>query len=137
MTATQKNYELRRILDARTNTVVSMSDANTLRRAQMTLHRWAELECGDGDNYKSWAIERDENSAGEEPYMCIYPHDSNKTRRYRIADREKGALRRIDALCKRLGLYYYHQGDPRGCALYVSSEPLTNANYTNGVACAV
>jgi aryl carrier-like protein len=33
---------------------IGFDDANTLRRAEKTLHRWAELECGDGNNYASW-----------------------------------------------------------------------------------
>src|SRR3990167_3812184 len=47
-------------------------DANTLRRAQLALHRWAELECGDGNDYASWSIERDEKT--NLPYLCTYPH---------------------------------------------------------------
>jgi len=39
-----------------------------------------------------------------------------------------------DTLRARLNLYYYNQTDPRGCALYVSNEPLTDTNYPNGVA---
>ena len=38
-------------------------------------------------------------------------------------------------ICKRNSLHFYHQGDPRGCALYVSHEPLPSNNYTHGVAC--
>lgn len=102
--------------------------ACTLRRAEMTLHRWAELECGDSDAWKSWGIERDETT--DIPYMCIYPH-SGKSRRYRIPDREKGALRRIAQVCGKLGLYFYHQTDPRGCALYVAREPMTGSNYSS------
>ena len=110
----------------------SLDEARTLRRAEKTLHRWAEQECGDGNDYASWAIERDETTG--KPYLCTYPH-AGKSRRTLIADREAGALRRVAAVCKALGAFFYHQGDPRGCALYVAAEPLTNANYTNGVAC--
>lgn len=110
---------------------ISTADANTLRRAQLTLHRWAELECGDGNDYASWAIERDDESG--KPYMCRYPHQG-KMSRYAVADREAGALRRVRAVCERNGLHFYHQTDPRGCALYVSREPLTDQNYNRGVA---
>ena len=133
MTARQDTRELMHDVFTRCNISLNFDDANTLRRAQLTLHRWAEQECGDSDNYKSWSIERDEES--EIPFMCIYPHDSNQTRRYRIPDRERGALRRIKAVCERNGLNFYHQGDPRGCALYVSHVPLPSNDYTRGVAC--
>lgn len=110
---------------------IPTTDANILRRAQLTLRRWAELECGDGNNYASWAIERDETTG--KPFMCRYPHDG-KMSRTPMADREAGALRRVAAVCERNGLHFYHQGDPRGCALYVAREPLTGQNYTRGVA---
>ena len=51
-----------------------------------------------------------------------------------IADREAGALRRVRAVCAANGLHFYHQGDPRGCALYVAREPLDGSNYTRGFA---
>src|SRR5215471_2009159 len=37
---------------------ISYEHALTLRRCAMTLHRWFELECGDGNDHGSWAIER-------------------------------------------------------------------------------
>ncbi len=65
----------------------------------------------------------------------MYPHTGNM-RRYAIADRERGALKRVGAICARLGASFYHQTDPRGCALYVSAEPLSDQNYSSrGVAC--
>lgn len=93
------------------------AEADTLRLAQLTLHRWNELEGGDGNDRASWAIERDEETG--KPYMVTYPH-SGSSRRHRIADREAGALKRIAAILAEHGaLWSYHQTDPRGCALYV------------------
>ncbi len=106
--------------------------ANTLRRAQIALHRWAELSCGDGNAYSSWAIERDETT--QIPYFVTYPHTGKPSRR-RIADKETGALRRIAQICKDAGIHFYHQGDPRSCALYLSAEPITDNDYTRGIAC--
>ena len=111
---------------------ISFDDANTLRRAEMTLQSWGEQECGDGNDHCSWSIERDEQTGV--PYRCVYPH-TGTMRRTRIADREKGALRRIAEVCQRNGFQYFHQTDPRGCALYVSDKPLPSNNYTHGVAC--
>lgn len=104
--------------------------AHILRRAAMVLHRWAELECGDGNDRASWSIERDETTG--KPFFCTYPHDG-KSHRRAIPDREKGALKRVAAVCRELGVHYYHQTDPRGCALYVSREPLTEADHHHGV----
>lgn len=111
--------------------------ARTLRRASLTLHRWHELECGDSNTYASWALERDEATGA--PYMVTYYHAPKATHllnvptRRRYPDKEKGAIKRIQAVCKELSLHYYIQSDPRGCALYISREQLTCQNYTNGV----
>ncbi len=110
----------------------TFDQANDLRRAEITLHRWAEAECGDSNNYASWAVERDEKTGV--PYRVTYPHNGPE-RRVRIADRERGALVRVARICAELGLHYFHQTDPRGCALYVSGEPLTDTDYTRGIAC--
>jgi len=114
---------------------VSFADANALRRAQITLQRWGEAECGDSNEYASYSVERDETTGI--PYRCVYRHDSNGVKRYRIADRERGALKRVQDICKRYGLHYFHQTDPRGCSLYIEREPLPDSNYTRGIACSV
>lgn len=131
-TAWDKDYELLRRFEGR-GIVMDRDDVATLRRAELTLQRWAEQECGDGNEYGSWDIERDEKT--DKPYRCYYSHTSNRVQRTAIPDRERGALKRVAALCERLGLYWYHQTDPRGCALYVDVVPLTDQDYTKGVAC--
>ncbi len=133
MNAYQKTHSL---IDraARYGVALTFDQAHTLRRAELTLHRWAELECGDGNDYSSWAIERDE--ATGKPYFVRYPHNG-PSRRSPVADREAGALRRVAKLCADAGLYFYHQTDPRGCALYVSNQPLSADSYNRGVPCGV
>lgn len=166
MTATVKTDSLRYDL-LRRGIDISFDDANALRRAAKTLQRWSENECGNSDNYKSWAIERDEedtanctqcghnwygdtalthncpkcgdpapirHKATDKPFMVIHPHDGSKTIRHKIADREAGALKRVGEICKRNGLHFYHQGDPRGCPLFIAKEKLDQSNYNNGVA---
>jgi hypothetical protein len=103
-------------------------EAAQLRRIEMTLHRWSEQECGDGNDFASWSIERDEKT--NKPFRCVYPHNG-PSRRYPIADREGGALKRAQAIIKarngRLALgedcdefiTVYQQGDCRGCSLYL------------------
>jgi hypothetical protein len=134
MSARQSDYLLATKFHLR-DMGMSAEDANTLRRAQLTLHRWAELECGDSNQWGAWCITRDEKT--DKPLMerHHYGKVTSTTTYEPIPDREKGALGRVAALCERLGLYYYHQTDPRGCALYVSNKPLNDRNYTEGVAC--
>lgn len=130
MTAFEKNAAVCMNLNRR-GIPATLAQASILRRAERTLHRWSEQECGDGNAYASWAIERDETTG--KPYRVTYPH-TGATYRTRIADAEKGALKRVGKVCTALGAHFYYQTDPRGCALYVSMEPLTANAYTNGVA---
>jgi hypothetical protein len=89
---------------------IILDDALMLRRISMTLHRWFELECGDDHG----CIGRDE--ATERPYW-LSAHSGMRTP---IADRERGAMRRLDALMgKYPDLAYYVQTDPRGAALWI------------------
>ena len=102
---------------------ITYDDATALRRISMTLHRWRALECGDGNSWGSWAIERDDNGDGP-PYLVHHHYRHGKgddyTTRYRIPDREAGALKRMAKIMARYpALGSYIQGDPRGCALYI------------------
>ena len=124
MTARQATNALQHAIFTRCAVSLSFDDANTLRRAELALQRWGEQECGDG---RGW-IARDE--AGK-PWW----HSAWTGNMFAVADRERGALRRIAEVCKRNGLQFFHQTDPRGCALYVSNEPLTDSDYSRGVAC--
>lgn len=133
MTAIDKTHALADRIRNVTRIDISFNDAWTLRRAEKTLHRWSELECGDGNEWASWSIERDE--ATGRSFMVTHPH-TGKTRRHAVPDRERGAIKRVAALCQRLGLHYFHQTDPRGCSLYVAAVELTDNNYSSrGVAC--
>ena len=89
---------------------IASHDAWALRRIAMTLHRWHELECGMGDG----CIERDETT--DKTYWL----NSYSMRRSPIADREKGALKRLDKIMSRYpSMSAYVQGDPRGASLYI------------------
>jgi hypothetical protein len=115
-------------------------EAEQLRRISMTLHRWYELECGDGNG----CIERDETTG--KPYFLYasqHGYVSDGHRRSYIADRETGAKRRLAAILKARNERYteipasdprgpahvrldangalsaYIQTDPRGAALYI------------------
>jgi hypothetical protein len=133
--STIKTQNLQARIERRTGVSLTFAQAHALRRAELTLQRWAELECGDSNDYASRGLERDE--ATGRPYMVVIPHKGDgKARRYPVADRERGALKRVASVCKDAGLNFYHQCDPRGCALYVGSVALTDNNYSGtGVAC--
>lgn len=132
MNAQQKDLALASAIGARFGriTSVSIQEARTLRRAQMTLHRWAEEMC-------NGTIQRDGEQGDGKPFR---PQYSNYYERVvantPCPDRERGALARVEKVCKEAGLTWYYQRDPRGCALYVAAEPLNSQNYsTKGVAC--
>lgn len=124
----------------------SYEEASQLRRIEMTLQRWAEGECGDSNDYCSTCIERDEET--NKPYRVTMPHDlpSSQATRTPIADREAGALKRLAAImAKHPDFAAYHQGDCRGCMLYIvrksdliqDGQPLPiDQHYTRGLAVA-
>ena len=108
------NKRERERLTAQENTLMTLgftiNEADTLRRISRTLRRWHELECG----VNNGAIERDDDT--QRPYWC----SSTTGRRYPVADRERGALRRLArGMATHAPLTYYIQTDPRGAALYI------------------
>lgn len=131
----------------------TFGEACQLRRIQMTLHRWDEAECGDSNDFNSWSIERDEETG--KPFRCVYPHNG-KMHRYPIADREAGAIRRLNKIVTDRNdrtsveahlvgdgapVIAYHQSDCRGCALYIIKASDVHgldvsAYYTRGIAVA-
>lgn len=130
MTAYEKTHRIHDRLTRR-GASLPFDAVNALRRAEITLQRWAEAECGTSNDAGSYSIERDEETG--RPYRHFYGNSGSHFKSA-IPDRERGALRRIAAICAEFGLHYFHQTDPRGCALYVSTEPLTDQTYTNGIA---
>ena len=118
-------------------------EAEKLRRISMTLHRWYELECEDGNGY----IERHEGTGKPVYVNCNSRFVSANDPRARrvIADRETGAIKRLNAIIKTRNaritdnkskdaeryihaachamlsgiVSTYIQTDPRGAALYI------------------
>jgi hypothetical protein len=110
---------------------ISLSDAEELRRISMQLHRWHEMECGDDHG----CVERDETTGK------AYWLSSRTGKRSPIADREKGARKRLAAVMTRYPNFTaYVQGDPRGAALFilrpgdVPAGEDVDAYYSRGVA---
>lgn len=101
-------------MNARQQTFVTLGklgftadEAATLVRASARLHSWAEHEC-------NGVIQRDEKT--NVPYW----HSSYDGKRIgRAPDAEAGALKRAVKIAESRGFKVYHQGDPRGCALYL------------------
>lgn len=110
---------------------IADSDAWAIRRIAMTLHRWYELECGDGHG----VIERDEDT--RKPYWV----SAYTGKRRPTPDRETGAIKRLDAIMGRYPTLSYHlQTDPRGAPVYllksgdVPDGGSADSYYSNGVA---
>ncbi len=124
-------------------------EAFSLRRIEMTLRRWAEQEC-------NGEIERgDVGITAGKPFR-VRNWGVGSFRKWRIADREAGALKRLqsivnarnarkfpagipDADCHVDFLFAYHQTDPRGCMLYLVKTGDLNGQaidsvYNRGVA---
>jgi len=93
----------------------SNEESDKLRRISMTLRRWFELECGTNGG----CIERDDDGR-------TYWKSEHSGWRTRTADRETGALKRLQNIMKARNiiraedpLLFYVQTDPRGAALYI------------------
>lgn len=87
-------------------------EVDDLRRISATLSRWAEAEC-------NGEIERDETT--NKPYRVSQGcAPSWRVTRWPVRDMESGALNRLrKILAYHPQFTYYHQGDPRGVALYL------------------
>jgi hypothetical protein len=114
----RERQELRHTFNALQSIGFTFDECEKLRRISMTLRRWHELECGNGNDYASWAIERDEET--EIPYMVIHHYNQTKPSRHRVADRKTGAKKRLAKILEsKPEISSYIQGDPRGAALYI------------------
>lgn len=123
---------------------------HALRRISMTLHRWHEHECNGN-------IQRDGDDGEGKPRW----HSRDGDKGYRIADRERGALKRLgkiiadantrfwvqankEGFAGPIGenprfVHAYVQGDPRGAALYLVPASVLRGQsiesvYSRGVA---
>ena len=133
-------HDYANMLDRLSAVGIGYEDAMKLRRISMTLRRWFELECGDSNNFGSWAIERDGDEPDSKPFHVYYSHRDSKTHRAAIPDRENGARKRLEFIMSKYPtLAYYVQTDPRGAALYIlrPGDVRDGANpstcYTNGI----
>lgn len=123
---------------------------HALRRISMTLHRWHEHECNGN-------IQREgDNGDGKPRWFSNYSIENDtKPKGHRIADRERGALKRLAKIMEShaarrnaLGavaqtfhpaVVSYVQGDPRGAALYLvpaselRGQPI-ESTYSRGIA---
>ena len=124
---------------------ISRDDAAALRRISMTLRRWFELECGTGEGQVSRSIERDGENGDGKPRRYYETRNGDIIKGSLVPDRERGALKRLNGIMEsHPDFLAYHQGDPRGCALYVVPKAeLTrtglpvDAIYNNGIAVCV
>jgi hypothetical protein len=124
-----------RLLNSLVNLGFTYAEAQRLRRIEKTLNRWAVDQCN-GD------IQRDEETG--KPYRYYGRGTSGPFLTTLVPDRETGALKQLarivadrnerdhrEATANRLQyrdpngktesspVVSYHQGDPRGCSLYI------------------
>ena len=127
-----KPYQLK-MLENLTKEGISEVDALSVRRISMTLNTWFSYECGMENGH----IERDEET-GKPFFVSEYKGNVYRTA---IADREKGALKRLSAIMSKYPkLSYYIQSDCRGASVYIIRQgdipdgKTVDAYYPNGIA---
>ncbi len=101
-----------------------------LLRIERTLSKWGEHEC-------NGTIQRDDKT--NVPYWYWENAMGEHRKGSRAPDREAGALKRLAAIMSNYpALIAYHQGDPRGCALYICERATTpepiDSYYSRGLA---
>jgi len=85
----------------------TLQEARALIRQSARLHTWAEREC-------NGEIQRDETTG------IPYWHSSVTGKRLgRVPDAESGALKLARGIAAAHDMTIYHQGDPRGCCLWI------------------
>lgn len=126
----QNRYNLIRRLE---EVGFSYDEAQQLRRIEMTLQHWSEEEC-------NGTIQRDGDNGDGKPCRYYERQNGEHFRGGIIPDREAGALKRLAKIMEgKPELVSYHQGDPRGCALYIVKKADLNGSdigsvYTRGIA---
>ena len=85
-----------------------------LRNCERGLHRWSEQEC-------NGEIQWDEDSNTPYRYRQSIYGDFTESPQP-CFNREAHLLDEARKQAKRFGLEIYHQGDPRGCALWLYSQ---------------
>ena len=87
---------------------------SVLCECERGLHQWAEQEC-------SGEIQRDDETGVPYRYTRTHYGDYGAPAKAWI-DFEAHYLKKAAAEAKPFGLEIYHQGDPRGCQLYLYSQ---------------
>ena len=87
---------------------------NQLRRAEMALHSWAEQEA-------NGEIQREDESGRPRRYRRSQYGDFTERGGF-IVDSEAHYLKEAKRHAKAAGLRIYHQGDCRGCSLYLYKQ---------------
>lgn len=97
---------------------------------------FAEMHAKD---YAPWVLTQDFITVRKlaRRLSSIDTHACNGTKYTEDESYEKATKRvykQLDALLSQHRINWYHQSDPRGAALYLSRQPMSNINYSNGVA---
>jgi hypothetical protein len=118
---TTKRQRAARFFEVMAGLGFNADETETLLRAERALQRWSELECGTGDDRRSVSVYRDEQTGKPFRRVQFYSYAGKWVdRREPCRDMEAAALRRVAAIAEaHPGMSFYHQGDPRGCALYL------------------
>ncbi len=128
-----KATRLHRLLSTLEGLGFTTDEAHSLRRIEMTLHRWSEHECNGNIQREEHLNANGWDDGTGRPFWYFETRDGRHLKSdVPIADRERGALRRLEAIVtarnervrqegRDVGqqLKPYHQGDPRGAALYL------------------
>ena len=105
---------------------LDVSDVRHLLTQEKFLHSWHEKECGNDYGCIQW----EDVNGTERPFWLSNRNYKTSPMRDNYIPRRA----RLAEWCAERGLHFYIQPDPRGCALYVSRQPIPENNYTQATA---
>lgn len=131
MSINKPTREMMIAIEKQLHVLMASDDVTTLRRYASRLSRWDELQCGASDGH----VEYNEQLGYWERYSAgeVVNGEYVKTKK-RTPNVGEGAYRAITEVCKRYDIHWYHQSDPRGCAVYISDEPISDDTYSTALA---
>lgn len=111
---------------------MTVSEISKLVIIAKKLHQLNELICGyDSGDFTVYGYECQETG---NMYKVILHNSTGSECKIKIRNSYMTIKDRLNELCKKYGIYFYVQTDPRGCPLYVSDKPLDASNYLDGIA---
>lgn len=111
---------------------MTVSEISELVRIAKKLHHLNELVSGyDKGNFTIYGYECEKTGNF---YKLVLNNITGDECKIKIRNSYGTIKNRLNELCKKYGIYFFIQTDPRGLPLYVSDKPIDASNYLDAIA---